>query len=116
MFKYYKNKLFYELDVAALKYYGYKDSDAAYKIRWNENKKQIESFLILKKDVEFNIANSKIKFEKNEEILLSISKKFVEEDLIKIVNEIGFRIHLFTTNKEKRYCVLSVNPSRYRTN
>lgn len=116
MVQYYKDKTFYEFDIATLKYYGYKNSDGDYKVRWNERKRQIENYLVLKKDVEFNIANSKIKFEKNEEILLAISKKFVEEDLIKIFNEIGFRIHLFTTNKKKRYCLVSVNPSRYRTN
>jgi len=113
---YYRNKSGYEFVVNTLKKYGYKNSDGNFNIRWNENKKQIEGYLILKKDIEFNIARAKIKFEKNEEILLFVSKKFVEEDLIKIFNEIGFRIHLFTTNKEKRHCLLSVNPSRYRTN
>ncbi len=113
---YYRNKSGYEFVVNTLKRYQYKNSDGDFNIRWNENKKQIEGYLTLKRDIKFHIARAKIKFEKNEEILLFISKKFAEEDLIKIFNEIGFRIHLFTTNKEKRHCLLSVNPSRYRTN
>ncbi len=114
--EYYKDKAAYDLVITTLKYYGYHDSDGEFNVRWNEGKKQIEGYLVLNKDVQFNIANSKINFEKNEEILLFISKKFVEEDLIQIFNEIGFRIHLFTTNKEKRHCILSINPSRYKTN
>lgn len=114
--EYYKDKSVYELVINTLKHYGYEDSEGSYNVRWNSNKKQIEGYLILKKDIEFNIANTIINFEKNEEILLFISKKYVEEDLIKIFNEIGFRIHLFTTNKEKRHCILSINPSRYKTN
>jgi len=114
--EYYKDRAAYDLVITALKYYGYQDSDGEFNVRWNENKKQIEGYLVLNKDMQFNIANSKINFEKNEEILLFISKKFVEEDLIQIFNEIGFRIHLFTTNKEKRHCILSINPSRYKTN
>ena len=116
MIEYYKDEVCYEADVSVLKYYGFKDSDATYNARWNGTRRQIESYIVLQNDVEFNIAGSILKFEKGEEILTSISKKFAEEDLIKIVNEIGFRIQLFTTNKEKRHCILSVNPSRYRTN
>lgn len=113
---YYKDKSVYELVINILKHYGYKDSDGDFNVRWNENRKQIEGYLILNRDIEFEIAKSKIEFERNEEILLFISKKYVEEDLIKIFNEIGFRIHLFTTNREKRHCLLSINPSRYKTN
>jgi len=114
--EYYTDPSVYELVITALKEYGYKDSDGKYHIRWNSNKRQIEGYIVLNRDIEFNIANSKIKFEKNEEILLFISKKFAEEELIELFNKIGFRIHLFTTNKEKRYCILSINPSRFRTN
>ena len=110
------HKLVFDLVITTLKYFGYKESYGEYNVRWNDKKKQIEGYLILKKDIDFTIASSKINFEKDEEILLFRSKKFVEEDIIKIFNEIGFRIHSFTTNKEKRHCVLSVNPSRYRTN
>jgi len=114
--EYYEKKQIYEMSSNAIKQFGYKDSDGTYNVRWNNTKKQIEGYVVLKKDIVFNISNSKIKFKKNEEIELYISKKFVEEDMVKIFNEIWFRVHLFTTNKEKRHCLLSINPSRYRTN
>lgn len=113
--RYYQDQAGYDFVVNTLKRYGYRDSDGTFHVRWNENKKQIEGYIKLKKDIKFKIAETNIKFEKNEEILLFISKKYVEDDLIKIFNEIGFRIHIFTTNQAKRYCLLSVNPSRYRT-
>ena len=47
--EYYKDNSAYELVINTPKYYNYEDSDGEYQVRWNENKKQIEGYTILKK-------------------------------------------------------------------
>jgi uncharacterized SAM-dependent methyltransferase len=84
-------------------------------IKWNEKKKQIEGFLVLESDKSITIAERTLRFEKGEEILLFISKKYIEESIVEMLNRAGFRIDLFTTNKKKDNCIISVSPTRYRS-
>lgn len=113
--EYYKNKNTFKLVTSTLVNYGMKCDLEEFKVRWNENEKQIEGFLTAGQEKNISIADRNLTFEKNEEILLFISKKYVEESLVEILNRAGFRIDLFTTNKRKDNCIISVSPSRYKS-
>jgi uncharacterized SAM-dependent methyltransferase len=113
--EYYRAKEPFNLSTSALIDYGMECKFEEYDVRWNENKKQIEGFLVVGKDKDIIIADRKLTFEKNEEILLYISKKYVEESIVEMLNKAGFRIDLFTTNKKKDNCIISVSPSRYKS-
>ncbi|MFA5080795.1 MAG: L-histidine N(alpha)-methyltransferase [Candidatus Paceibacterota bacterium] len=113
--KYYQEKEKFDFFVRILKNYGMKCYSEEYTIRWNEKKKQIEGFLVLKEDKKIIIAGRMLQFEKGEEILLFISKKYIEESIVEMLNKAGFRIDLFTTNKKKDNCIISVSPTRYRS-
>ncbi|MDD4409326.1 MAG: L-histidine N(alpha)-methyltransferase [Candidatus Pacebacteria bacterium] len=113
--KYYQEKEKFDFFVRILKNYGMECYLEEYVVKWNENKKQIEGFLVLDDDKEITIAGRTLRFEKNEEILLFISKKYVEESIVEMLNKAGFRIDLFTTNKKKNNCIISISPSRYKS-
>jgi uncharacterized SAM-dependent methyltransferase len=61
------------------------------------------------------IAGYSVRFEKGEEILLATSKKFTEEALVEEFNNVGFRLDLFVTNKQKNTCITSIRPTRYKS-
>ncbi|MFA6252169.1 MAG: L-histidine N(alpha)-methyltransferase [Candidatus Paceibacterota bacterium] len=113
--KYYQEKEKFEFFIRILQNYGMKCNPEEYTIRWNEKKKQIEGFLVLSEDKKVTIAERTLNFEKGEEILLFISKKYIEESIVEMLNKAGFRIDLFTTNKKKDNCIISVSPTRYRS-
>ncbi|MCK9578193.1 L-histidine N(alpha)-methyltransferase [bacterium] len=113
--KYYQEKEKFDFFVRILQNYGMRCQPNEYTVRWNEKKKQIEGFLVLEEDKKITIAERTLSFEKNEEILLFISKKYIEESIVEMLNKAGFRIDLFTTNKKKDNCIISVSPTRYRS-
>jgi uncharacterized SAM-dependent methyltransferase len=113
--QYYQDETKFNFFVRVLQNYGMKCEPQEYIARWNEKKKQIEGFLVLKEDKTITIADRTLKFEKGEEILLYISKKYIEESIVEMLNRAGFRIDLFTTNKKKDNCIISVSPTRYRS-
>jgi len=112
--EYYHRKEVFNIVSSTLKNYGMNCSFKEYNVRWNDIKKHIEMFLSLEKDRKIIIAGQSVYFEKGEEILLAISKKFIEESIVEVFNHVGFRIELFTTNKKKDTCIISVAPSRYK--
>jgi uncharacterized SAM-dependent methyltransferase len=113
--EYYKMNEIFDFGTSTLKNYRMNCSYEEMEVRWNNNKKQIEVFLVMNDSKRVNIANRSLTFEKNEEILLFISKKYVEETIVEMLNKAGFRIDLFTTNKKKDNCIISVSPSRYKS-
>lgn len=112
--EYYHAEEVFNLVASTLKNYGMNCIFKEYNVRWNSIKRQIEMFLSLENDRKIVIAGQNVCFEKGEEILLAISKKFIEESIVEVFNHVGFRIELFTTNKEKDTCIVSVAPSRYK--
>ncbi len=115
MTEYYKTEEVFNFVTSTLDSYDMKCDSKEFAIRWNNDKKQIEGLLIIGEDKNINIAGRFLPFEKNEEILLFISKKYVEESIVEMLNRAGFRIDLFTTNKKKDNCLISVSPSRYKS-
>jgi uncharacterized SAM-dependent methyltransferase len=113
--EYYKAKEVYDIVISTLKNYGMRCFFEEYSVRWNSHLKQIEMFLSLKEDKKIIIAGYSVHFEKGEEILLNISRKFTEEAIVEEFNRVGFRIDLFTVNKKKDTCIVSVAPTRYRS-
>jgi len=113
--KYYQDETKFNFFARVLRDYGMKCELQEYIAKWNEKKKQIEGFLVLKEDKTITIADRTLNFEKGEEILLFISKKYIEESIVEMLNRAGFRIDLFTTNKKKDNCIISVSPTRYRS-
>ncbi|MFA5013489.1 MAG: L-histidine N(alpha)-methyltransferase [Candidatus Paceibacterota bacterium] len=113
--EYYKTKEVFDLLVGVLKRYGMVCDFNEYNVRWNNEKKQIECFLIVERDKQIMISDHIVRFEKGEEILLAISRKFMEESIVEIFNSVGFRIDFFSTNKQKDTLIASVSPSRYKS-
>lgn len=113
--EYYRTEEAFNLVSATLKGYDMDCSFEEYSVRWNGNLKQIEMFLRLESDKTIGIAGHRLEFEKGEEILLAISKKFAEETILKTFNDVGFRVDLFTVNKRKNTCIASVTPTRYKS-
>ncbi|OGH04569.1 MAG: hypothetical protein A2W22_04870 [Candidatus Levybacteria bacterium RBG_16_35_11] len=113
--KYYQAKEVYNLVTSTLRNYGMKCAFEEYTVRWNVRQKQIETFLTLREDKKITIASYPVSFEKGEEILLFTSKKFGEENLAEELNNVGFRIDFFATNKKKNTCIASVTPTRYKS-
>lgn len=113
--KYYQAKEMSDFFSRTLRSFGMECRFDEFCIRWNEKKKQIEGFLVLEKDKSIVINERSLKFEKSEEILLFISKKYIEESIVELLNKAGFRIDLFTTNVKKDNCIISVSPTRYRS-
>jgi len=113
--EYYKTQEMFDITVSTLKNFGFECNFNEFGVRWNDNKKQIELFLTMEKDKTIRISDRTLTFEKNEEILLVISKKYIEESIVELFNRTGFRIDLFTTNKRKDNCIISVSPSRYKS-
>lgn len=113
--EYYKAKEAFDLVSSTLKNYGMNFSFKEYSVRWNAQQKEIEMFLKLKEDKKITIAGYSVYFEKGEEILLATSKKFTEESLVEEFNNVGFRLDLFVTNKQKNTCITSIMPTRYKS-
>ena len=113
--EYYHSIEVFNLVAGTLKSYGMKCEFDEFNVRWNAQRKQIEMLLMLNKDKQIDIARHTVRFEKNEEILLAVSKKFAEETIVEIFNRVGFRIDLFTTNVQKDTCIISVTPTRYKS-
>lgn len=113
--EYYRQEEAYNLVSATLQGYGMTCSFKEFNARWNASLKQIEMYLTMQEDKKIKIAGYAVEFEKGEEILLAISKKFAEETLVEIFNKVGFRINFFTTNKKKSTCIVSVTPTRYKS-
>ena len=115
LIKYYHTKEAYNLTTSTLKDYGMKSDFKELAVRWNAGQKQIEVLLSVAENKKVAIAGHTVSFEKGEEILLAVSKKFAEESIVEVLNRVGFRIDLFTTNKQKDTCIISVTPSRYKS-
>ena len=113
--KYYKAKEAFDLVSSTLRNYGMDCSFEEYSARWNANQKEIEMLLKLNKDRKITIAGYSVNFEKGEEILRATSKKFTEETLVEEFNNVGFRLDLFVTNKQKNTCITSIMPTRYKS-
>ncbi|MGH7203653.1 MAG: L-histidine N(alpha)-methyltransferase, partial [Candidatus Levyibacteriota bacterium] len=113
--KYYHAKEGFNFVASTLLHYGMNCSFEEFSARWNAQQKQIEMILTLKEDKKITIADYVIHFEKGEEILLATSKKFAEESLFEEFNNVGFRVKYFTTNKKKNTCIVSVSPTRYKS-
>jgi uncharacterized SAM-dependent methyltransferase len=113
--EYYKTKEVFNLVSSTLRNHGMKCPFKEYHVQWNAKQKQIEMTLVLRENKKVVIADCSVEFEKGEEILLAISKKFAEETIVETFNKVGFRIDLFTTNKKKNMCIVAVTPTRYKS-
>lgn len=113
--EYYQSKEVFSLVSSTLRNYGTNLSFDEYAVRWSSKEKQIEMFLTLKKDRDIKIGEYSVHFNKGEEILLALSKKFAEESIVELFNNVGFRIDLFATNKKKNICIASIAPTRYKS-
>lgn len=113
--EYYRTKEAFDLVSATLRGYGMDCPFDEYVVRWNGNQKQIEMVLAAQTGKTITIAGYSVEFEKGEEILLATSKKFAEETIVEVFNSVGFRVDLFTTNKKKDTCIVSVTPTRYKS-
>lgn len=113
--EYYRTEEAFNLVSATLKGYEMDCSFEEYSVRWNGNLKQIEMVLTMKSDKTVEIAGHRVEFEKGEEILMAISKKFAEETIVETFNNVGFRIDFFTANRKKNTCIVSVTPTRYKS-
>lgn len=112
---YYKTQEVFDLTASVLLNYGMDCSIEELGVRWNSAERQIEVYLTLSRNRDILIAGRSVHFERGEEILLAISKKFVEDSIVEVFRRVGFRIDLFTTNKQKDTCIISVTPSRYKS-
>lgn len=113
--EYYRAREAFDFVSSTLRDCGMNCSFDEYTVRWNADAKQIEMALKLQEDKEITIAGYPVLFEKGEEILLAISKKFAEETIVEVFNNVGFRVDLFTTNKKKNTCIVAVTPTRYKS-
>jgi|GEM_PF-899178 uncharacterized SAM-dependent methyltransferase len=112
---YYRAAEIFPFATSVLRQYGLECSPEEMDVRWNAKKKQIEIFLVCAADKQLQIAGHTVHFEAGEEILLVISRKFAEENIVEVFGSVGFRIDLFTTNKQKSTCIVSVSPTRYKS-
>lgn len=113
--EYYHSKEVYSHTTSTLRSYGMRCRTKEFDVRWNAMERQVEMFLALEKGRRITIAGHTVQFEKGEEILLAVSKKFAEEELVETLNRVGFRLDLFTTNDKKNNCIVSITPTRYRS-
>lgn len=113
--EYYQTKKVFDLVSSTLREHGMKCHFKECDVRWNTREKQIEITLAMREDKHVIVAGCSVEFEKGEKILVAVSKKFAEETLVEIFNKVGFRIDLFTTNKKKDTCIISVTPTRYKS-
>jgi uncharacterized SAM-dependent methyltransferase len=113
--EYYRTEEVLDLVSSTLRGYGMNCSFDDYAVRWNGNSKQIEMALKLPENKAITVAGYTVEFERGEEILLAISKKFAEETIVEVFNNVGFRVDLFTTNKKKNTCIIAVTPTRYKS-
>lgn len=115
MLEYYNANEVFEHTTNTLRSYGMFCSKDNFNTRWNSEERQVEMSLGIEKEEHITIAGHTIRFEKGEEILLAVSKKFAEEDLVAIFSRVGFRLDLFTTNSKKDNSITSVTPTRYKS-
>lgn len=112
---YYHSEEVFNLVVATLNSYEMNTAFQDYIARWSDDQKQIEMFYVVPADTQISVAEHTVTFEKGEELLLAVSKKFTEANIVEIFSRVGYRIDLFTTNKAKNNSIISVTPSRYRS-
>ncbi len=112
---YYKTDEVFRISTTTLQNYGANLSKEEFDVRWNTHLKQIEIFVKLNANREIKIADQSVYFEKGEEIMLIISKKFTEDSLMVLFNKVGFRTDFFTSNKKKDTCIISISPTRYKS-
>ncbi|NTW45829.1 MAG: L-histidine N(alpha)-methyltransferase [Candidatus Moranbacteria bacterium] len=113
--EYYRTREVFDLVSSTLTGYGMRCSFKEYSVRWNDAKKQIEMFLTMGSDKRISLVGHDVEFEKGEELLMAVSKKFAEETIVQTFNDVGFRMDFFSVNKKKNVCIASISPTRYRS-
>lgn len=115
LLQYYSTSTVFDFVSNTLRRYGMSCSEEEFNTRWNAQKRQVEMLLVLEEKKDVVIGEHTVHFDKGEEILLAVSKKFAEQDLVGVFTEVGFRIDLFTTNSKKDTCIAVITPTRYKT-
>lgn len=112
--EYYNRRIVYDLVFTPLGYYGVRQKDGKYMVRFNDNLNQVEAYFILNKDIRFNIGKDDVALYKGEEILLFKSTKFSDWGIAKIFSSTGYRIESLMSNPENNYALVLCQPSRFR--
>lgn len=102
----------YNFDIALLKYLGFKDEDGKFEIIF-ENRTIISKIKFLN-DVRLTVNDKFLTFKRGDLVTLCKSKKFTQEELVKICQESRLKvenIHLgkFKNSSSANYCLLEVS-------
>lgn len=91
---------------------GVKKSDAYIKVEFNEKLKQFEDYMHFRKNASIELAGEKIIFRKGEKILMDISKRFTQKELVVLFHGARLKINSFFVSKEKDYALVMCRPFR----
>ena len=91
---------------------GFNIENTDYRVFWNKSKNTIIFQLNLNSDVTVKLDSQEYHFRSGEKITTGRSGKFTEPSLIEIMNQVGFRTELFTTNKSHDYALILVQTDR----
>lgn len=92
---------------------GFNSKNTGYKVFWDENKTTVIFQLNLISDVTIKYQSQEYLFRSGEKITIGRSGKFTEPSLIEIMNQVGFRTELFTTNKARDYVLILAQSARF---
>lgn len=84
--------------------------DARIKSEFNKKMLQFEDYAYLEKNISIKLGGEKISFKKKQKILLDTSKRFTEEELIKLFGHSRLKITKIFTNKDRDYALVLCKP------
>jgi len=95
---------------------GIKQEDASIELSFNKKKLRIESTLFFNRGWAKTIGGHEVKIEKGERILIAVSQKFTNDEVLKLLGSAGFKILEIFINKEKDYGIILCKPHRWEVN
>lgn len=109
----YAVRIVYDLVFTPLEYCGVRQDQGKFKVLFDKELAQIESYFSPTEDISFEIGGERIEFYRNEDILLYKSTKFSDWALAKLFSNVGYRFDVFSSARANNYALMLCQPSRF---
>lgn len=100
------NKIWKDNIFTSLEFFGLKQSDGKFEVKFNRNKSQVEARFVINNDKEIACGSKKIALKKGKKILLMISYKTTPKNIQILLAETGFIIKRLFLNENEDYALV----------
>ena len=111
----YNEKLIYEWLWTIPNKLGITKEHADIELSFNKKKLQIEYKLALKKNWSKIVGSQMLEMEKDQKVLIAVTRKFTKDEILKMIGSAGFKILELFSNKENDYGLALCKPHIWET-